>query len=423
MFPVDHTSKLIIGSQTHLLAGKRIVLCVTGSVAAVQCVELARQLMRWGAEVYCVMSRNARTIIHPYLLEWATGNYVVTRLTGRIEHVTLAGSHEGHADLVLVAPATANTIGKIANGIDDTPVTTTVSSAIGARIPVIVVPAMHRSMYDHPAVIENIEKLRHIGVKIVQPRLEEAKAKFPSLTEIVEAVYSSLVEHDLEGKRVVVTAGPTRGWIDRVRFMTNPSSGKMGIEIAKEALARGADVTLILGPSQEIPPEQVRLVRVDSTREMRDAVIDAIQTNGAEVLISAAAVLDFEPEKREERKRPSGEDYSIKLVSTPKIIDEARERFPGLFIVGFKLESGLNDDQLCARAREKIESGVCDLVVANDERRSGAAFGSDTNEVLVVGPEGLIRKIGPFSKREVARGIVDTLVQKLRNTRDGTKTS
>ncbi|MHA2042867.1 MAG: flavoprotein, partial [Candidatus Thorarchaeota archaeon] len=156
---MTHTSKLIIGSLSQTLKGRRIALGITGSVAAVECVAISRLLMRHGAEVYAVMSPMAHKIIHPYLLEWATGNPVVVELTGRIEHVDLAGKHDEHVDLYLIAPATANTIGKIAQGIDDTPVTTTATSAIGAGIPVLVVPAMHRSMYDHPVVIENVEKL------------------------------------------------------------------------------------------------------------------------------------------------------------------------------------------------------------------------------------------------------------------------
>jgi len=409
MYPVEHTSKLIKGTLSRVLDGKRVALCVTGSVAAVECVDLARRLMRHGADVYCVMSKSAQNIIHPYLLEWATGNHVVTELTGQIEHVTLAGTHPGHVDVVLIAPATANTIGKIANGIDDTPVTTTASSALGAHIPIIIVPAMHRSLYDHPIVLENIERLKRIGVQFVQPRMQEAKAKFPEIDTVVESVFRALGTNDLRGQHFVVTAGPTRGWIDRVRFMTNPSTGKMGIELAREVLARGGDVTLVLGPTSEEPPENADVVRVESSKEMLDAVIRSIESKHSVALISAAAVLDFEPEKREDRKRPSGQDYTVRLVSTPKIIEEARSRFKELFIVGFKVESGITDEELESRAREKITAGICDLVVANDERRKGVAFGADTNEVLIVGPKGVCEKVPLSSKRDVARRVVDVM--------------
>ncbi len=410
---MEHTSKLIRGTLSSLLEGRKIALCITGSVAAVECVALARRLMRHGADIYCVMSPNAQKILHPYLLEWATGNRVVTELTGQIEHVSLAGKHEGHVDLVLVAPATANTIGKIANGIDDTPVTTTVSSAIGAHIPVLVVPAMHESMYDHPAVRANIDKLQQMGVGVVAPRLEEDKAKIPEVEEIVDHVLAVLGPGDLRGKRFVVTAGPTRGWIDRVRYMTNPSTGKMGIEIAREIIGRGGSVTLVIGPTTQAVPHDAEVKHVETSEEMLQAVLDALAAYKATAFLSAAAVLDFAPAKREDRKRPSGEPYAIQLVSTPKIIEEVRKRHKDLFIVGFKVESGVTDEELEARARTKVDGGVCNLVIGNDERRKGAAFGADTNEVVIVGSKGFAKKIPLATKREVARAIVDEMVRRI----------
>ncbi len=412
---MEHTSKLITSTLSHSLDGQKIVLCVTGSVAAVECPSLARLLMRHGADVHVVMSPTAQRIIHPYLMEWATGNPVVTELTGQIEHVTLAGKHDDAASLVIVSPSTANTIGKIANGIDDTPVTTTVSSAIGAGIPVIVVPAMHRSLYDHPAVTENIQRLRRFGVTVLTPRMEEAKAKIPDTETILEHVLRILGPNDMQGVKAVVTAGPTRGWIDRVRFVTNPSSGKMGIEIAREISLRGGEVVLVLGPTCEKPPATVETVRVDTPEEMLSAVRDALERTEASLFVSAAAVLDFTPREREDRKRPSGEPYEVVLVPTKKIIDEVRSTHPDLFIVGFKVESGVSDEELVSRAKQKIDAGVCDLMVANDERRRGVAFGTDTNEVVIVGPEGLIKKVELAPKREVARRIVDEITSRVRS--------
>ena len=410
---MEHTSKLIIGSLSGLLDGKSIVLCVTGSVAAVECVAIARRLMRHGADVYGVMSPAGQKIIHPHLLEWATGNPVVTELTGQIEHVTLAGKHEDHADLLLVAPATANSIGKIANGIDDTPVTTTVSSGIGAGIPVVIVPAMHESMYEHPAVLENIEKLRSIGVDVISPRREEAKAKIPSVDTILQHVLAQLGPKDLVDRHFVLTAGPTRGWIDRVRFITNPSTGKMGIAIAREMLARGGSVSLVIGPTAEEVPEEAEVIIVDTTDEMLKSVLDALTSRKSSALISAAAILDYVPIETEERKRPSGDAFKIELVSTPKVIEEARKKFNDLFIVGFKVESGVTDEELEKRAREKIDSGICDMVVGNDAQRKGVAFGVDTNEVLIIGPDGFSEKVPLASKREVARRIVNVLVERI----------
>ena len=412
---VEHTSKLIKGSLSKLLEGKSIALGITGSVGAVECVALARRLMRHGAEVQTIMSRMAQTIIHPYLMEWATGNPVITELTGQIEHVTLAGKHKEHVDLLLIAPSTANTIGKIANGIDDTPVTTTASSAIGARIPVIIVPAMHESMYDHPAVIENIEKLKKMGITIVSPRMEEAKAKIPEVDTIVDHVLAVLGPGDLKNKHFVVTAGPTRGWVDRVRFITNPSTGKMGIAVADELIRRGATVSLVLGPTSEPSPDLAEVHRVTTSQEMFETVISELKKRKTDGLVSAAAVLDYTPAKREDSKIASGsESLNIELVPTKKIIEEARKAHKDLLIVGFKVESGVSDDELASRARTKIEAGICDFVVANDEQRKGVAFGTDTNAVLIVGANGYTKSIGLAPKREIAHHIADEIVERLK---------
>ncbi|MFW9845860.1 MAG: bifunctional phosphopantothenoylcysteine decarboxylase/phosphopantothenate--cysteine ligase CoaBC [Candidatus Thorarchaeota archaeon] len=415
MSHITHTSKLIIGSLSQTLEGKRIALGVTGSVAAVECVAISRLLMRHGAEVYPIMSPMAHKIIHPYLLEWATGNPVVVELTGQIEHVDLAGKHNEHVDLYLIAPATANTIGKIANGIDDTPVTTTATSAIGAGIPVLIVPAMHRSMYDHPGVLENIEKLRGYGVHVMGSRMEEAKAKIPTAEAIVEQVISVLSPQDLEGKHFVVTAGPTRGWIDRVRFITNPSTGKMGIEVARELALRGGTVDLVIGPTAVETPSTVTTISVETTDEMLNAVMHSLKNSKASAVISAAAVLDYAPLDKKESKLPSGkEKMTVDLEPTPKIIEAVREKHKKMFIVGFKVESEVSDKELEKRAKAKIEAGICDLVVANDAYREGVAFGTDTNEVLIVSSEGVEKKVPLSSKRDVAREIVDAIAHRIK---------
>jgi phosphopantothenoylcysteine decarboxylase/phosphopantothenate--cysteine ligase len=412
---MTHTSKLIIGSLSQTLKGKKIALGITGSVAAVECVTISRLLMRHGAEVYPIMSPMAHKIIHPHLIEWATGNPVIVELTGQIEHIDLAGKHEGQVDLYLIAPATANTIGKIASGIDDTPVTTTATSAIGAGIPVLIVPAMHLSMYDHPGVLENMEKLRGMGVQVMSSRMEEAKAKIPSPEAIIEQVISMLSPQDLEGRHFVVTAGPTRGWIDRVRFITNPSSGRMGIELAREIAFRGGTVDLVIGPTESKPPTSVDVINVETTAEMLDAVLSSLKKTKTSAVISAAAVLDYVPLEKEESKIASGKaELSVKLGPTPKIIEAVRGNYKEMYIVGFKVESEVSDKELEKRAKEKIDAGVCDLVVANDAHREGVAFGTDTNEVLIVGSEGVVKKVPLSSKRHVAREIVDVMIQRMK---------
>jgi phosphopantothenoylcysteine decarboxylase/phosphopantothenate--cysteine ligase len=318
-------------------------------------------------------------------------------------------------DLVLIAPSTANTIGKVANGIDDTPVTTTVSSAIGAKIPVVVVPAMHESMYDHPAVIENIEKLKSMGIGIVSPRMEEAKAKIPDVDTIVDFILATLGPKDLDGKHFLVSAGPTRGWLDRVRFISNPSTGKMGIALVHELISRGASVTLVLGPTAQVPPAQADVVNVSTYEEMSNAVMKALTDTKTTCFISTAAVLDYIPSKKEDSKLASGKSsLSIDLIPTKKIIEEARKKYKDLFIVGFKVESGISEKELESRAKAKIDAGTCNLVVANDEQKKGVAFESDTNEVLIVGPKGTVEKVPLSSKREVAHHIVDVIAKMIK---------
>jgi len=223
-----HPSKDILCASSRLIAGKRVALGICGSVAAMRSPDLARALIRHGAEVFTFMSKASQSIISPDLMEWATGNPVVTALTGKIEHVALGGGAAGSADLVLIAPATANTIGKIAAGIDDTPVTSLATTAIGAGIPIIVAPAMHVSMMRHPAVVENLRRLEGMGIAVLAPEMAEGKAKIASNERILEAALASLSKKDLKGRRMLVTAGATRSYMDAIRYLTNSSSGRMG---------------------------------------------------------------------------------------------------------------------------------------------------------------------------------------------------
>jgi phosphopantothenoylcysteine decarboxylase/phosphopantothenate--cysteine ligase len=220
---LSHPSKDIISSKGRELAGKKIALLVTSSVASFKAPEIARELMRHGADVYAVTSPTTEKMVGADLLEWATGNPVVTHLTGKLEHIALGGKSEGHADLVLIAPATANTIGKLASGIDDTPVTTVAATAIGSRIPVVIAPAMHEPLYDHPIIQDNISRLKKIGVEFIEPEVSEGKAKIASTEKIVRLIiarFSTSQSRDLEGRRILVTAGPTIEHIDPVRVVT-----------------------------------------------------------------------------------------------------------------------------------------------------------------------------------------------------------
>ena len=411
-----HPSKGIIGAKSKELKGKRIVLCVTGSVAAVRSPEIARELMRRGAEVYAVMSKNAQKIIHPYLMEWATGNPVVTELTGKIEHVALAGEHKAKADLVLIAPATANTISKIAAGIDDTTVTTVASTALGSQTPIVIVPAMHQSMYKHQVIKENIRKLEALDIEFVHPRIEEGKAKIAETGEIVETVVRKLAaRRDFCGKLFMVTAGPTVEYIDDVRVITNRSSGKMGVAVAEEALRRGAEVTLVYGLGTATPPYGARVLNVETTEEMRLTVLKELKSRRYDVVVAAAAVSDWTPIKQRKGKVSTREvsTLSLKLKPTPKIVDEIKKAKPQVFLVMFKAEHHVSDEELVERAFKALKHANADLVVANDVSRKGVGFGTETNEVFIIDEEKNVVHVPLSSKRTVAERILDVVKVKL----------
>lgn len=401
-----HPSHDIRGIKGKELEKQKIVLCITGSVAAVKCPELARELMRHGADVRACMTSSATGLITPQLMHWATGNAVVTEITGKIEHIELAQ----WADLVLVAPATANTLGKMAHAIDDTPVTSVVSVAFGLEKPIVAVPAMHESMYQHKLFQENLVKLRSAGVHVLEPKIEEGKAKLASVEEVVQFVIELLGPRDMEGMRVLVTAGPTVEPIDPIKLITNRSSGKMGVAVARVAASRGAEVALIYGPGTEAPPSNVKVVRVQTTREMCEAFKRELKSP-RDIIVSTAAAQDFAIERPAERKLRHFESPILKLVPAPRVLDEVRKLAPNAFVVGFKAEFNVSDEELLAAAREKLDEGL-DMVVANDVARPGAGFGSETNDVIIVTSSG--SKPIHATKVEIARAIIDVAVARLR---------
>jgi len=407
-----HPSKDIVRTKGKELKDKRIVLCVTGSVAAVQCSEIARTLMRHGAEVFAVMSPMAQKIIHSYLMEWATGNAVVTELTGKIEHVALVGEHPKKADLVLVAPATANTISKIACGIDDTTVTSVVSTAFGSNTPIIIVPAMHESMYKHAILTENIEKLKALGVEFVGPRIEEGKAKIAETKQIADAVMHKLaVKQDFSGLRVLVTAGPTVEHIDPIRVITNRSSGKMGTAIAEEALDRGAEVTLVYGLGRATPPLDAHVISVETTEQMREAVISELKSKKYDVVIAVAAAADWTVKKPFSHKVSTHKLHSLdlKLKPTTKIIDHVKKVSPKTFLVAFRAEYKLSKKELIESAYKRLLEANADLIIVNDVGKKGAGFGTETNEIFIVDKKKKAIHVPLAPKREVATKILDVV--------------
>ena len=410
------TSGDIVGTKGEELKGRKIVLCLTGSVAVAKAPEVARELMRHGAEVHVFMSKAAQHLISPRLMEWATGNPVVTELTGAVEHVAMAGEHPGRADLVLVAPATANTIGKMAAGIDDTPVTTLLSTALGSGIPILIAPAMHESMYRHPIVEENIRKLKSVGVSFVGPRLVEGKAKVAEVEEIVEYAIRALREpKDLEGKHVLVTAGPTIEYIDPVRIITNRSSGKMGMAIANEALRRGAEVTVIYGPGTAPPPYGAKVVRVETTEDMYEALVNELKGGGYDVVVAAAAVSDWIPERSYGYKLPSNtlREFTLRLKAAPKLVEYVKRLSPKSFLVAFKAVYRLSVDGLIEEGYRKLTEADADLIVVNDVGKAGSGFMVDTNEVYIIDKDKNVIHVPLSPKMIVAEKIWDFVVKKI----------
>jgi len=405
-----HPTLRIKGTKSHALSGKSIVLGVTGSIAAVKTVELARELIRHGADVYGVMSEAATEIIHPYTLHYATGHDVITKLMGNIEHVEFLGM-EGSADLFIIAPCTANTLNKIAGGVSDTSVTAFATTAFGSGIPVIVVPAMHETMYKNPILIANRDKLRKLGVTVLGPRFDEGLAKIASTEDIILAVEHVFSPKKLAGKRILITGGPTIEPIDPIRILTNRSSGRTGIELAKEAYKQGAEVTLV--HSKELNLEEgIKEVKVETAREMIDTCVTELREGkekeeGYDVLISSAAISDFTADSSE-TKISSGEDFYLHLVPTGKLIDEVKREFPELVIVGFKAETNVSEEELIRKAREKMDDHNIEMVVANDVGNGG--IGTEENEVYVMRKGQKVKHVKGV-KSLIAAEIIDELAK------------
>ncbi len=397
-----HPSNEIKGIKDDALAGKRIVLGITGSIAAVETVKLARELIRRGAEVYPVLSPAATKIVHPDSLGFATGKRPITELTGAVEHVALCGDVEGHADLLLIAPSTANTISKIACGIDDTPVTTFATTALGTGIPLMIVPAMHATMYDNPAVMRNVERLKKMGVDFVGPRFEEKKAKIAGIYEIVSAVVRRIGKKDLRDTRVLVIGGATSEPVDDMRVISNRSSGRTGIELAVEAYERGADVKLLLGKGSERPPEWIK---TDYFTDV-ESLISMLDEPDYDMILVPAAISDYTPE-RKEGKIPSGmEELVIRLRPTPKVIEHIRKNYEGI-LVAFKAESVESTEELIKRAERRAKESSADIIVAN--RLSDVTH--DSTKAFIINGSSVRGFEG--SKKELAGAIMDEAVSLL----------
>ena len=388
-----------------------IVLCVTGSIAATETIKLAREFRRQGHSVKAFMTKEATKIIHPNALEFATGQEVVLELTGKIEHVKYS-----QTDLILVAPATANTISKFAYRISDNPVNTLLITAYGHNTPIVFVPSMHDSMYD--AVSENVEKLKNDGIKFVNPRIDEGKAKFPAIEDIVlesiravnlDKVNNGIVEDNIAGKNVLISLGGTFEEIDPIRGISNRSSGKMGLELAKEAFIRGANLTILAAHHSVSIPKSFNVIDAESSNLMNEKIDELIPN--FDIFIATAAVSDFTPINKEDFKLSSSYIISLEFEPVANIIKRIKKINKDIFLVGFKAEYNISEEKMINCAKTQMQEAGTDLVVANDVSHKGCEFGSETNEVILVSDE--IKKVALNSKKEIAKSVFDEISKKL----------
>lgn len=399
-----------IGLLVHQpLINRKIILGLSASSSIYRSVDLARKLIRMGASLRVVMTKAATKLIGPDLMHWATGSKPLFEMTGETEHIDLAKWGEA----LVVAPATLNTMSKIAHGILDELLTLTAVTMLGEKKKVIVVPAMNIRLYKSPQYQKAHKALSESGVVVIPPHIVEDKAKYPPLEDLAHCI-DAIVNRglDLAGRSVLVTAGATREYIDPVRIITNPSSGLMGILVAREAACRGARVVMIHGSTSVETPYMVERVYADTTEEMANVVSRYTEDNVFDIAVFAAAPADYKPvevmkSKISTRMQP---ELRLELTPTPKVIKSVRKK--PRFTVGFAAET-TTGDELYAKASEKLRDYSLDLVVANNVSSSVAGFGKEFLEALIIESDGIVAK-GILTKYEIARLIIDTAVKRLR---------
>lgn len=396
-----------------MLTGKTVILGVTGSIAAYKTVSLARALKKLHCNVHVLMTRNAVNFVNPITFETLTQNKCLIDTFDRnfqysVEHVALAKQ----ADLVMIAPASANVIGKLANGIADDMLTTTVMACPCKKL---ISPAMNHNMYHNPIVQDNIEKLKRFGYEIIEPSAgmlangDSGDGRMPEPEELIEYILKEIAfEKDLAGKKVLVTAGATREAIDPVRFITNHSSGRMGFSVARDAMLRGAAVTLVAAHAEIAPPPFVEVVNVVSAQDMFDAVTRV--SDDCDIIVKAAAVADYTPVSTSESKlKKSDVDMDIPLKRTKDILKYLGEhKRSGQFICGFSMET----DDVIENSRKKLLSKNCDMICANSLRTAGAGFGTDTNVITIITKKSET-ELELMSKDKAAHIILDTVLKEM----------
>lgn len=396
-----------------MLKGKTVLLGVTGSIAAYKIANLARMLKKLHCNVHVLMTQNATQFITPVTFETLTGNKCLIDTFDRnfqysVEHVALAKQ----ADVVMVAPASANVIGKIANGIADDMLTTTVMACPCKKI---ISPAMNHNMFHNPIVQDNIEKLKHYGYEIVDPDCgmlangDIGDGKMPSEDVLLEYILKAVAfEKDLSGKKILITAGATQEAIDPVRYITNHSTGKMGFALAENAVLRGAQVTLVCGHTKSAPPIFAKSVKVKSAQEMYDEVLKRF--SDCDICIKAAAVADYRPAKISANKiKKSDETASIELERTKDILAQLGQMKKNQFLCGFSMET----ENMIENSRKKLERKNLDMIAANNLLTEGAGFGTDTNVITIITKEKEI-SLEKMSKSQAAARILDEIIKELK---------
>lgn len=394
-----HPSEEIYCEKSTKLRGKTIVVGITGSIAAVECFGTIRELIRHGADVRVVMTKEAQKLVTPDSLEFACGHRPVTELTGGTEHVTMMAPRS--VDLLLIYPATANTVSKIASGIDDTPVTSFATVAVGSGIPVAIAPAMHDSMYRNPAVKANLEKLESWGIRFIGPRIDGPRAKVASRDEVVAWVFKMLSRNFLQGKRLLIIGGRSEEPIDSMRIITNRSSGMMAVELAKRAFERGADVELWMGGCSVPLPDYIPTCRFGTV----DDLMGMVGGIDHDVVLVPAALADFSPRETAPGKISSDNGFELDLDPVPKVLPLISGRCP--FVIGFKAESGLSEQDLTHRARSRLEKYGLAAVVANDID----VVGKTTSSSILVTKDEANALTG--TKAEISDAILDFCMKKL----------
>lgn len=393
-----------------ILKGKTVVLGVTGGIAVYKALDVVSGLKKLGADVKVMMTKSATEFVAPITFQAISQNPVAVSMfeepkAWEIQHISLAKA----ADITAIVPATANIIGKIANGIADDMVSTTVMATTS---PVIIAPAMNTNMYKNPILQRNIETLKELGYLFINPdsgRLacgDTGEGKLAPVDVVIEEIKNALLypEKDLKGRKILVTAGPTQEAFDPVRYITNHSSGKMGYAIAKVALCRGAEVTLVSGAVNIAPPRGVNVISVTSARDMFEAVME--NAENCDTVIKAAAVADYRPETIAEDKIKKSGEMTVSLASNPDILKTLGEKFGGKkTLVGFCMETR----DLIENATKKLEAKNLDFIVANNIKTEGAGFGTDTNVVTIIARNGDKTEIPLASKEEIANKILDRI--------------